>query len=134
LKPFVWQARVYWEDTDAGGIVYYANYLRFLERSRTEWLRDRGVSQLALARDPGVVFSVVAIEARYRLPAPADLLSISCEPAADGGASILFSQRIWREPLAAEPLLTASVRVACLDAATLKPRRLPQVIARELPA
>jgi acyl-CoA thioester hydrolase len=135
LKPFVWQARVYWEDTDAGGIVYYANYLRFLERSRTEWLRSRGVSQLALARDPGVVFSVVAIEARYRLPARLDdLLSVSCEPAADGGASILFSQRIWREPLAAELLLSASVRVACLDAATLKPRRLPQVITRELPA
>jgi acyl-CoA thioester hydrolase len=135
LKPFVWQARVYYEDTDAGGVVYYANYLRFLERSRTEWLRSRGISQLALARDPGVVFSVVAIEARYRLPARLDdLLSISCEPAEDGGASILFSQRIWREPLAAELLLTASVRVACLDAATLKPRRLPQVITRELPA
>jgi len=135
LKPFVWQARVYYEDTDAGGVVYYANYLRFLERSRTEWLRSRGISQLALARDPGVVFSVVAIEARYRLPARLDdLLSISCEPAEDGGASILFSQRIWREPLAAALLLTASVRVACLDAATLKPRRLPQVITRELPA
>jgi acyl-CoA thioester hydrolase len=135
LKPFVWQARVYYEDTDAGGVVYYANYLRFLERSRTEWLRSRGISQLALARDPGVVFSVVAIEARYRLSARLDdLLSISCEPAEDGGASILFSQRIWREPLAAELLLTASVRVACLDAATLKPRRLPQVITRELPA
>jgi len=135
LKPFVWQARVYYEDTDAGGVVYYANYLRFLERSRTEWLRSRGISQLALARDPGVVFSVIAIEARFRLPARLDdLLSISCEPAEDGGASILFSQRIWREPLAAELLLTASVRVACLDAATLKPRRLPQVITRELPA
>ena len=135
MKPFVWQARVYYEDTDAGGVVYYANYLRFLERSRTEWLRSRGISQLALARDPGVVFSVVAIEARYRLPARLDdLLSISCEPAEDGGASILFSQRIWREPLAAALLLTASVRVACLDAATLKPRRLPQVITRELPA
>jgi acyl-CoA thioester hydrolase len=135
LKPFVWQARVYYEDTDAGGVVYHANYLRFLERSRTEWLRARGISQLALARDPGVVFSVVAIEARFRLPARLDdLLSISCEPAEDGGASILFSQRIWREPLAAELLLTASVRVACLDAATLKPRRLPQVITRELPA
>ncbi len=135
MKPFVWQARVYYEDTDAGGVVYHANYLRFLERSRTEWLRARGISQLALARDPGVVFSVVAIEARFRLPARLDdLLSISCEPAEDGGASILFSQRIWREPLAAELLLTASVRVACLDAATLKPRRLPQVITRELPA
>jgi acyl-CoA thioester hydrolase len=133
LIPFVWQARVYWEDTDAGGIVYYANYLRFLERSRTEWLRARGVSQLALASDPGVVFSVVALEAQYRRPARLDdLLSISCEPALEGGASIVFSQRIWREPLESESLLSASVRVACLDAATLKPRRLPQVIVREL--
>ena len=100
MIPFVWQARVYWEDTDAGGIVYYANYLRFLERARTEWLRARGISQLALARDPGVVFSVVALEAQYRRPARLDdLLSISCEPACEGGASIVFAQRIWREPL-----------------------------------
>jgi acyl-CoA thioester hydrolase len=135
LIPFVWQARVYWEDTDAGGIVYYANYLRFLERSRTEWLRARGISQLALASDPGLVFSVVALEAQYRRPARLDdLLSISCEPAREGGASIIFSQRIWREPLESELLLSASVHVACLDAATLKPRRLPQVIVRELPA
>ncbi len=85
MSPFVWQARVYWEDTDAGGIVYYANYLRFLERARTEWLRARGISQLALASDPGVVFSVVALEARYRRPARLDdLLSISCEPAVAG--------------------------------------------------
>jgi acyl-CoA thioester hydrolase len=133
LIPFVWQARVYWEDTDAGGIVYYANYLRFLERSRTEWLRARGVSQLALASDPGVVFSVVALEAQYRRPARLDdLLSISCEPGLKGRASIVFSQRIWRQPLESELLLSASVRVACLDAATLKPRRLPQVIVREL--
>jgi acyl-CoA thioester hydrolase len=135
LIPFVWQARVYWEDTDAGGIVYYANYLRFLERARTEWLRTHGVSQLALARDPGVVFSVVTLEAQYRRPARLDdLLSISCEPARDGGASIVFSQRIWREPLAEQLLLSATVRVACLDAASLKPRRLPQVIVTELPA
>src|SRR6202034_2418625 len=86
LNPFVWQARVYWEDTDAGGIVYYANYLRFLERARSEWLRARGVSQLALARDPGVVFSVVALEAQYRRPARLDdMLSISCEPGLEGG-------------------------------------------------
>jgi acyl-CoA thioester hydrolase len=135
LNPFVWQARVYWEDTDAGGIVYYANYLRFLERARTEWLRARGVSQLALASDPGVVFSVVALEAQYRRPARLDdLLAISCEPAWEGGASIVFAQRIWREPVDGELLLTASVRVACLDAGTLKPRRLPQVIVRELSA
>jgi acyl-CoA thioester hydrolase len=135
LTAFVWQARVYWEDTDAGGIVYYANYLRFLERARTEWLRAHGVSQLALARDPGVVFSVVALEAQYRRPARLDdMLSISCEPRWQGGASLVFAQRIWRDPADAELLLSASVRVACLDAATLKPRRLPPVIVRELSA
>ena len=135
MNPFVWQARVYWEDTDAGGIVYYANYLRFLERARTEWLRARGVSQLALASDPGIVFSVVALEAQYLRPARLDdLLSISCEPEWEGGASIVFAQRIWRDPLDEELLVSASVRVACLDAGTLKPRRLPPVIVRELSA
>jgi acyl-CoA thioester hydrolase len=134
LKPFVWQARVYWEDTDAGGIVYYANYLRFLERARTEWLRARGISQLALVRDPGVVFTVVAIDAQYLRPARLDdLLSISCEPSIEGGASMRFSQHIWCEPDAARPLLRASVRVACLAAESLKPRRLPQVIVNVLP-
>jgi acyl-CoA thioester hydrolase len=135
LNPFVWQARVYYEDTDAGGIVYYANYLRFLERARTEWLRAHGVSQRSLASDPGVVFSVVALEAQYRRPARLDdLLSISCDPQWQGGASIVFAQRIWRAPLESQTLLTASVRVACLDAGTLKPRRLPPVIVRELSA
>jgi acyl-CoA thioester hydrolase len=61
LTSFRWQARVYWEDTDAGGIVYYANYLRFLERARSEWLRSRGISQRALAAEPGVVLSVVSL-------------------------------------------------------------------------
>ena len=135
MKPFLWEARVYWEDTDAGGIVYYANYLRFLERARTEWLRARGVSQLALARDPGIVFSVIGLEAQYLRPARLDdLLAVSCEPQRDGGASIGFGQRIWRGEIDGELLLSASVRVACLDAASLKPRRLPPVILRQLPA
>jgi acyl-CoA thioester hydrolase len=133
LNQFVWQSRVYWEDTDAGGIVYYANYLRFLERARTEWLRARGFSQRALAADPGVLFSVVALEAQYHRSARLDdLMLISCEPRQQGGASIAFGQRIWRERVDGELLLTASVRVVCLDAHRLKPRRLPDVIAREL--
>jgi acyl-CoA thioester hydrolase len=81
------------------------------------------------------VFSVVALEVQYRRPARLDdLLSISCEPEWEGGASIVFAQRIWREPVDEELLVTASVRVACLDAGTLKPRRLPPVIVRELSA
>jgi len=129
LSAFIWQARVYWEDTDAGGIVYYANYLRFLERARSEWLRTRGVWQRALAADLGVIFSVVAVEARYRRPARLDdVLAIGCEPRRDGRASVLFVQNIWRTAPDGELLLSASVRVACLDAASLKPRRLPEVI------
>jgi acyl-CoA thioester hydrolase len=134
LNPFVWQARVYWEDTDAGGIVYYANYLRFLERARTEWLRAQGIWQRALESEVGVIFTVVDLQAKYRLPARLDdLLWISCEPARDGGATIAFAQRIWRERLDGELLLTANARVACLDAVTLKPRRLPDRIVVALP-
>lgn len=139
MSDFRWLARVYWEDTDAGGIVYYANYLRFLERARTEWLRAQGLSQRALARDPGVVFSVIAVQAEYHRPARLDdLLSVSCEPQRQGGASIYFVQRIWRSGAPEgrteeELLLTAGVRVACLDGQTLKPRRLPEVVAQGLP-
>ena len=129
----VWQARVYWEDTDGGGIVYYANYLKFLERARSEWLRARGLSQRALALDPGIVFSVVALEAQYLRPARLDdLLAIGCEPALNGGASLAFEQNIWRDSIAGELLLRATVRIACLDAHSLKPKRLPEVIVREL--
>jgi len=133
LSAPVWQARVYWEDTDGGGIVYYANYLKFLERARSEWLRARGLSQRALALDPGIVFSVVALEAQYLRPARLDdLLAIGCEPALNGGASLAFEQNIWRDSIAGELLLRATVRIACLDARSLKPKRLPEVIVREL--
>jgi acyl-CoA thioester hydrolase len=131
---FTWQARVYWEDTDAGGIVYYANYLRFLERARTEWLREKGVWQRRLEQEAGVIFTVIDLQVRYRLPARLDdLLWISCEPTRDGGASIAFGQRIWREQAGGELLLTGVARAACLDAATLKPRRLPQIVVDVLP-
>jgi acyl-CoA thioester hydrolase len=130
---FVWEARVYWEDTDAGGIVYYANYLRYLERARTEWLRARGIWQRQLAIDTGVVFSVVALEVQYRRPARLDdLLSVSCDPARTGGASIGFAQRIWRTGEELEPLLIAQVRVACLNARSMKPQRLPPAIEQIL--
>ena len=68
MSGFVWPARVYWEDTDGGGIVYYANYLRFLERARTEWLRELGHSQQQLVREQGILFTVVSLEIEYREP------------------------------------------------------------------
>jgi acyl-CoA thioester hydrolase len=123
---FSWPARVYWEDTDGGGIVYYANYLRFLERARTEWLRSLGYSQPTLAREPGIVFTVASLTVEYRRPARLDdELTITCAPRADRAATIRFEQAIFRG-CTDEPLLVAGVRVACVDAHTLKPRRLPE--------
>ncbi|MFT3905633.1 MAG: tol-pal system-associated acyl-CoA thioesterase [Steroidobacteraceae bacterium] len=132
MSAFLWSARVYWEDTDAGGIVYYANYLRFMERARSEWLRTRGVAQRTLALETGVLFSVVSVQARYRRPARLDdQIVISCEPRRDG-ATMVFDQRIWRDSPQGELLLEGAVSVACLDAATLRPRRLPEFIIRDL--
>ena len=137
MSVFRWPARVYWEDTDGGGIVYYANYLRFLERARSEWLRARGHSQLQLARDRGVVFTVVSLAVDYRAPARLDdELEITCEPRADGAASLRFAQRIYRAPAAGCAaqllLLEASVRVACVDVRTMRPQRLPEFLASAL--
>jgi acyl-CoA thioester hydrolase len=132
---FSWPARVYWEDTDGGGIVYYANYLRFLERARTEWLRSLGYSQQSLAREPGIVFTVVSLTVEYRRPARLDdELTITCEPRGDRAATIRFEQAIFRGRGLAEepPLLTAAVRVACVDARTFKPRRLPESLTNVL--
>lgn len=132
---FVWQARVYWEDTDAGGIVYHASYLRFLERARTEWLRARGIWQRRLASEAGVVFSVVTLEIQYQRPARLDdLLLIDCQPQRIGGASFGFSQRIWRESEEHEPLARAQLRVACLNARSMRPQRLPLALAELIAA
>ncbi len=132
---FSWPARVYWEDTDGGGIVYYANYLRFLERARTEWLRSLGCSQQALARDPGIVFTVMSLTVEYRRPARLDdELTVTCEPHADRAAAIRFEQAIFRgrSPGGEPPILTAGVRVVCVDARTLKPTRLPESLVNVL--
>ena len=132
---FVWQARVYWEDTDAGGIVYHANYLRFLERARTEWLRAHGIWQRQLASDTGVVFSIVDLQIQYHRPARLDdLLLIDCQPQRIGGATFGFTQRIWREGKEHQPLVSAQLRAACLDAKSLRPRRLPQRVAEVIAA
>lgn len=126
MSPFRWASRVYWEDTDGGGIVYYANYLRFLERARTEWLRSLGYSQLVLAQEPGIVFAVVSLSIDYRKPAKLDdELVITCEPQVEGAATIAFAQRIYR---GSDELVQASVRVACLDSGTLRPKRLPDFL------
>lgn len=133
MKRFSWPARVYWEDTDGGGIVYYANYLRFLERARTEWLRTFGVSQQALAREAGVVFAVVSLSIQYRRPAKLDdELIITCEARLEGAASVRFAQIIHRAGAPETPLVEADVLVACVDAQSLRPRRLPAFLTNAL--
>jgi acyl-CoA thioester hydrolase len=132
--PFEWSTRVYWEDTDAGGVVYYANYLRFLERARTEWLRARGVMQQQLATERGLQFMVLRAEVDYRAAARLDdRLSITVEPRPDTRTTALFRQCVFREPadgVAAdrELLVEALVRVVCVDAKTLRPRRISEYI------
>ncbi len=129
-KQFSWSVRVYWEDTDGGGVVYYANYLRFLERARTEWLRSLGFVQTQLAKNPGIMFVVASMNIEYRRPARLDdSLTIVCTCEPEGGACLRFDQSILRDE---ELLATASVRVACLDAATFRPKRLPAAIVEAL--
>lgn len=131
--PFEWAARVYWEDTDAGGVVYYANYLRFLERARTEWLRARGVMQQQLVADRGLQFMVLRAEVDYRAAARLDdRLIITVEPRPDTRTTALFRQCVLRETAdgtaARELLVEAQVRVVCVDAKTLRPRRISEYI------
>ena len=138
MSAFRFPVRVYWEDTDGAGIVYYASYLRFLERARTEWLRSLGHSQQQLSRERGILFTVVSLAVEYRAPARLDdELEVTCEPEPLGAASVGFAQRIYRAAPArdaAPPLLEAKVRVACLDARTLRPQRLPPFLTEVLDA
>ena len=137
MTVFSWPARVYWEDTDGGAIVYYANYLRFLERARTEWLRAQGHSQRELAGEPGILFAVVSVQVDYRAPARLDdELEITCIPRLEGAASLRFAQCIYRGAQARREqlLVEAQVRVACVDAHTLRPRRLPHFLRAALGA
>jgi len=132
VNRFDWPVRVYYEDTDAGGVVYHTSYIRFLERARTEWLRSRGYSQARLVEEMGLLFSVVNLEIRYRLPARLDdMLLVRSDVQAGGGASVHFEQVIHRGEEGQE-LLRGKVVVACLDAKTFRPRRLPNTIREEL--
>jgi acyl-CoA thioester hydrolase len=122
--------RVYWEDTDAGGIVFYANYLKFFERARTEWLRSLGIGQQAMREASGAIFIVTETRLRYLRPARLDdLIDVTAAVAGRGRASLALAQQAWR----GEELLAAGdIRIACVDAATLAPRRLPATLDERL--
>ncbi|HOF52168.1 MAG TPA: tol-pal system-associated acyl-CoA thioesterase [Rhodoferax sp.] len=118
--------RVYWEDTDAGGVVFYANYLKFFERARTEWLRALGVEQTTLKADTGAIFVVAEVNLRYLAAAKLDdLLIITVKVLDQGAASLELEQQAWRgDTLLAE----GRVRVGCVDSTTLRPRRMPKQV------
>jgi len=128
---FLWPVRVYYEDTDAAGLVYHSNYLKFMERARTEWLRAGGHSARSLASGPGIRFVVREMTMRFFSPARLDqLLEVRTRLARRGGASLVFEQSIHDD--SATLLCAAEIGVACLDAMTHRPKRIPEFIRKEL--
>lgn len=129
MEVFTWPVRVYYEDTDTAGIVYYANYLKFMERARTEWLRCLGFEQDSLKLDPGVLFAVRSVEVDYLSPARFnDSLVVSARVKKIRAASILIDQEVHRigpEKEASQLLARGGVKLACLDAASLRPLPFP---------
>ena len=127
---FTWKVRVYYEDTDLGGVVYHANYLRFMERARTEWLRALGFEQDVLKEQHRVLFVVVDADVHFRRPACFnDELSVSAAVKKRTAASLVFHQEV--RSASGEVLCTGEMRVACIDADTFKPRPLPGEILKE---
>jgi len=123
---FVWPVRVYYEDTDAGGVVYYANYLKFMERARTEWLRALGFEQTALTQEDGVIFVVRKVSVEYRQPAVFnDPLEATAYPAEIGRTRIVFQQTVERDGAV---LASGRVEVACVNAVSFKPARIPALL------
>lgn len=130
--PSAWRVRVYYEDTDLSGVAYHANYLRWLERGRTEWLRGRGFSQQYLLENSGFVFTVARMELRFQKPARLDEeLDVQTEVSDARRVTLSFDQRIVR-PGDAQTLCTANVKVACVDARNFRPRSIPQELLKSV--
>jgi acyl-CoA thioester hydrolase len=130
---FRWPVRVYWEDTDAGGVVYHAGYLRFMERARSEWLRALGLDQLAFKQATGLAFMVRDMQIDFLKPALLDdELVVTVGVIERRAASILFAQTVTRtsdEAVAASCLVRARVRVACVDVRHMRPAQIPAELA-----
>lgn len=123
MSEFTWPIRIYWEDTDAGGVVYHANYVRFLERARTEWMRTQGVDQLTFRETTGLAFVIREMRLDFLRPARLDdELTVSVTVKERRSASMLFGQEIVR---GGTTLLRADVRVACVNLDTMRPVSIP---------
>ena len=126
IKKFIWPVRVYYEDTDAGGVVFYANYLKFFERARTEMLRAMGYEQDVLMINPGIVFAVRSVQIEYLKSARFnELIEVSAEIIDAKRASLTFEQLITRGD---DVLCTSITRIACLDANTMRPKEIPKIL------
>jgi len=122
---FTWPVRVYYEDTDAGGVVYYANYLKFLERARTEYLRELGFEQDQLKQEYGIIFAVHSLSIQYQKPAVFnDALTVTAEVIDRGKARLTFKQMITRDKDNTR-ICSAEVTIACLNAEKFSPARIP---------
>lgn len=127
--PFVHSVRIYWEDTDAGGVVYYANYLKFMERARTEWLRSLGFDQHALRETHGVVFVVRRVEIDYFAPARLDDLLVVITQRTEMTRTCLT---VAQEIVADQPLTRARVQIVCIDPERFKPVKIPESLLEKL--
>jgi acyl-CoA thioester hydrolase len=134
LPPFSWTLRIYWEDTDAGGIVFYANYLKFFERARTEWLRSLGIEQQALRAQSGGMFIVSQTQVRHLLPCRLDdEIIVTAGLLESGRASMTIQQQAFlKTPGQPQLLAEASIRIGWVNATSLKPARLPTSILDSL--
>ena len=132
--PFAWPVRVYWEDTDAGGIVFYANYLKFFERARTEWLRSRGIEQRLLKETVNGMFVVSDAKLRYHQPARLDdELIVTAWPTQTGRVSMTIQQQAWiKTPTGRTLLCDGTIRAGWIDATTYKPTRIPLTLLEAL--
>jgi acyl-CoA thioester hydrolase len=131
---FTFPIRIYWEDTDAGGIVFYANYLKFFERARTEWLRSLGVEQQSLKDESGGMFVVSETQLKYFSPARLDdLLEVTAQTAESGRASLVLTQQAWLNVEGQRKLLAEGmIRIGWVDSQTMKPGRIPAKILEAL--
>lgn len=128
-QPFAWPIRVYYEDTDAQGLVYFANYFKFMERARTEWIRTLGIEQDAMLRDERRCFVVIETDASFIAPAGFnDELVATARMQEHTRATFLIEQNIYRSSLDGELLCRGTTKAACIDADTLKPLRLPDAL------
>ncbi|MES9947380.1 MAG: tol-pal system-associated acyl-CoA thioesterase [Candidatus Thiodiazotropha sp.] len=130
---FVWPIRVYYEDTDAGGVVYYTNYLKFMERARTEWLRSLGFEQDLLLQQDGIIFAVRQVELGYHAPARFnDNLEVIARLSQKGRASLTFFQEVVR-PSDSQLLCRGTIKIACVNMETMRPTPIPKKLLMEIP-